>query len=132
MSAKHDGKSAAGVASLQPNEASSNFPLFNPGDYVKLGNQNVAAMSRAAQACFNGASEINRQFAEFVNQRLKKDFAAARVLLASKSSEDAFNAQAEFVETALRDYAEETTRLLNLAADIARDAMKPDGTTRPS
>ncbi len=101
------------------------FPLFDPGELTKLGNRNFEVMSRAARAYFNGATEMNRHFAEFMNQRMKKDFESARAFMASKNSEDAFNTQAEFVESAFRDYAEETTKVFNLAADLAREALKP-------
>lgn len=101
------------------------FPLFDPGEFAKLGNRNLEVMTRAARAYFDGATEMNKELAEFMNQRMRKDFETARAIMGSKNSEDAFSAQAEFVENTIRDYAEETSRVFNLAADIARHALKP-------
>lgn len=100
------------------------FPLFDPGEFAKLGNRNLEVMTRAARAYFDGASEMNKELAEFMSQRMRKDFETARAIMASKNSEDAFSVQAEFVEGAIRDYAEETTRVFGMAADIARHALK--------
>jgi hypothetical protein len=82
-------------------------------------------MSRAARACFSGATEMNREFAEFINQRVRKDFDAARQMMALKNGEDAFSMQATFVEEAIRDYAEGTTKAFNIAAEIAHQALRP-------
>lgn len=101
------------------------FPLFEPGEIAKLTTRNFEVMTRAARAYFDGATEMNKHMTEFMNQRMRKDFETARTFMASKSSEDAMDVQADFAETAIRDYAEETTRIFNLAADITRQALKP-------
>ena len=101
------------------------FPLFEPGEIAKLTTRNFEVMSRAARAYFDGATEMNKHLAEFMNQRMRKDFETARTFMASKNTEDALGVQAEFAETAIRDYADETTRIFNLAADITKQALKP-------
>lgn len=119
---RHEKRAAAPSS---PTAAEHNFfPLFDPGEFAKLGNRNLEVMTRAARACFDGASEMNKELADFMSQRMRKDFETARAIMASKNSEDAFSVQAEFVEGAIRDYAEETTRVFGMAADIARHALK--------
>ncbi|MHA7871029.1 MAG: phasin family protein [Hyphococcus sp.] len=102
------------------------FPVFDPGAFTTVNNRNLEVATRAARACFNGAAEFNKEMIGFVNARLKKDMESASALMGSKTSEDAFQTQAAFVEQAFRDYAEEASKMLNMAADIARQALEPD------
>lgn len=99
------------------------FPLFEPTEFMNYGKRNAEFVSRAARAYFNGAAQMNKELAEFLNHRMRKDFECARLLMGSKNGEDAFSAQAEFVEETIRDYAEETSKVFNLAADLAKEAF---------
>jgi hypothetical protein len=100
-------------------------PWVETGDMARLGQRNVEFMSRAARACVTSATEINREVVAFLNLRMKKDFEAASLLMRTRKADDAFGVQATFFEEALRDYAEETTRLFDIAARAAREALKP-------
>ena len=101
------------------------FPLFEPGEFSKLGGRNMEVATRAARAYFNGATKLNQELMEFASNRIKKDIETAQVMMTSKNSEETFHHQAEFVENAIRDYAEEASNILNFAADIAHDTLAP-------
>lgn len=114
---------AAGAAP-EPDGAGT-APLFEPAEIVRASQRNVELMSRAARACFTCATEINREAVEFLNRRVKRDFEAASALMRSRNGEDALSAHADFVEEAFRDYADETTRMFDIAAKATRIALRP-------
>lgn len=101
------------------------FPSFNPGEFSKLGSRNMEVATKAARAYFNGMTKLNQEMMGFFSNRVKKDMETAQTMMTSKTSEQAFHCQAEFVEGAIRDYAEETSKLLNLAADMAHETLAP-------
>lgn len=100
-------------------------PLFNPADAATQNNRNMEFAARAARAYFNGATKINQEMINFVNARVKKDMETARAIVTCRNSSDLFNAQASFLEEALRDYADEASRMFHLAADITSQTLAP-------
>ena len=103
----------------------SPFPMLDPGEFTKFGNRNLEFATRAARAYYNGVSKLNQEMMNFVNARVKKDIETARSFMTSKTSESAFHTQAEFVEGAIRDYADETAKIMHLAADMAQETLAP-------
>ncbi len=103
----------------------SPFPMFDPGEFTKFSSRNLEVATRAARAYYNGMSKINQEMMSFVNARVKKDIESARAFMTSKNSESAFHTQAEFVEGAIRDYADETSKMMHLAADMAHETLAP-------
>ncbi|MFN0023676.1 MAG: phasin family protein [Parvularculaceae bacterium] len=100
------------------------FPLFEPKEFARLSQRNVEIMSQAARAYFNGATEMNKEIAEFFSRRVKKDLETVRSVMSSNNGQDALNAQTGFFEEAMRDYSAETSRMFKIAADAASDALK--------
>ena len=100
-------------------------PLFNPADATTQNNRNMEFAARAARAYFNGATKINQEMINFVNARVKKDMETARTIVTCRNSSDLFNAQAQFLEEALRDYADEASRMFHLAAEITSQTLAP-------
>jgi hypothetical protein len=103
----------------------SPFPAFDPTEFSKIGSRNLEVATRAARAYFNGASKLNQEMMGFANARIKKDIEAAKALMTSKTSENAFHTQAEFVEGTIREYADEASKVLHLAANIAKETLTP-------
>jgi hypothetical protein len=101
------------------------FPMFDPGEFARYAGRNMEVASRAARACFNGATKLNQEMIDFLNSRMRKDFESAQAFMNSKTSDEAFRAQAEFVENAFRDYAEESSKMIHYAADIAKETLRP-------
>ncbi|MEM9494705.1 MAG: phasin family protein [Pseudomonadota bacterium] len=99
------------------------FPLFDPADISKNSSHNLEVATRAARAYFNGAVRLNREMTEFISTRFRKDFETARTLMTIKDGDAALQTQADFIEETLRDYADETSKMLNLAADIAQETL---------
>lgn len=118
-------KSDSGKAKQEDKKEISPFPMFDPGEFTKFGNRNLEVATRAARAYFNGASKLNQEMMSFVNSRVKKDIETAQSFMTSKTNESAFHTQAEFVEEAIRDYAEGTSKVLHIAADMAHETLTP-------
>ncbi len=102
------------------------FPLTNPEEMSELNKRAFEMASRASRACFKCAADYNQELTGFVNSRLKKDAEAMRTTMRSKTSEEAFKAHADFVSDLLKDYAEETSRMFALSAEVWKDAFSPD------
>ena len=100
-------------------------PLFNPADAARLNNRNMEYAARAARAYFNGATRLNQHMIDFVNARVKKDMETAHALVTCKNSSDLFHAQSRFLEDAVRDYADEASKVFTLAAEITRETLAP-------
>jgi len=99
--------------------------LFEPKEFANFSKRNMELATRAARAYFDGAAQMNKELSDFLNQRMRKDLECARLLMTSKNGEDAFSAQSDFVAAAIKDYAEEASRIFSLAAGIANEALKP-------
>lgn len=122
--AQNDTISSRKAAAREIKEISP-FPVFDPTEFTKIGNRNIEIATRAARAYFNGATKLNREAISFFSARVKTDMETARSFMASKTSEQAFHAQAQFVESAIRDYADEASRVMHLTADMARETLTP-------
>ena len=100
-------------------------PGLGASELSKAGIRNAETVSRSMSACVNGAMQFNGEMMEFFSARVRKDLDSSRRIVEAKSAEDAYRAQAEFVESTIRDYADEASKLLNMAAEIAKNAMTP-------
>jgi hypothetical protein len=99
--------------------------LFQSREMARFGQQGLDLMTRATRAYWNGATEMNKEIADFIGRRVRKDVETSRAFMTSANGGEAFRTQADFVEEMIRDYAEETSRLFALAADTAREALRP-------
>jgi len=104
-------KSGRGSKDKQAAKEVSPFPVFDPAEISKISSRNLSAATQ--------------ELVGFVNDRVKKDIETASAFMNSKTSEEAFHTQATFVEEALRDYADEASKVFHLAADLAKDAFTP-------
>jgi hypothetical protein len=101
------------------------FPIFNPTEFGAFNRRALEIASRASRAYLNGAAKYNQELMGFVSSRLKKDVEAAQALMSSKSREDAFQAQANFVEDLMKDYSEEASKILALGTEAMKDVFTP-------
>ncbi len=72
-----------------------------------------------------GAMGLFQETGRFVSDRIQKDVDALRALGACRSPEDYFRVQADFFDTAIRDYADETSKVAQLAAETTQCAYGP-------
>jgi len=96
----------------------SDNPMFQPAGGME-------AMTRASQAFFNAAVEVNTELAAFISMRLREDMLSAQALVGARNVDQAFLTQADFVETTIRKYADEGSKLLHIWADAAKKMLIP-------
>jgi hypothetical protein len=101
------------------------FPVLDPGEITATNARNVEYMTRSIRACYGGIAQMNWEIADFASKRLQKDLACAQSYVNAKTSKMAFHAQAEFLEEMLRDYADEASKILHMAADMTNNTMDP-------
>lgn len=127
--AKTDRKSASSPhdadAKASPDRDRGPFPVMDPTEVSRMGRRNIDAANRATRALVTGTVRLNRASFEFVSRRIASDVDAARKIMTARSGESAMHAHAEFVETALKDYARHFSDMFTMAADMARDAYMP-------
>lgn len=118
-------KSPQDESGVEPQPQTNPTPLFNPADAARLNNRNMEFAARAARAYFNGATRLNQHMVDFVNARVKKDMETAHAIVTCKNSSDLFHAQSRFLEDAVKDYADEASKVFTLAAEITRETLAP-------
>ena len=101
------------------------FPVFDPAEFLAVSNRNLEIATRATSAYLGGAARVNKEIADFVTARVRKDIKTAQDIMSARDSGQAYRCQAEFFNAAIRDYAEETARVMNIVAEIANASLAP-------
>ncbi|GGD11249.1 phasin family protein [Aquisalinus flavus] len=101
------------------------FPVFDPAEFLKIGNRNLEVATRATTAYLSGAARFNKEIVDFVNGRVRKDIKAAQDIMSARDSEQAYHCHAQFLNTAIRDYADEGAKMLDIIAEAAGASLAP-------
>ncbi len=98
-------------------------------DAVTQSQQDVIDTVEAAQvSMLANLTRVQREMADFVSERLRKDMEAQQDLLRCKSFDEIRSVQSSFFRTAVDQYAQEATRLFRLGSEIIvrpRDRSQP-------
>jgi hypothetical protein len=73
-----------------------------------------------AKACADMMSEGAR----FMTERLRTDLETQKALLACRTPADLMEVQTDYVNTAMRDYAEEAARIMDMAMKASQDIVE--------
>ena len=84
----------------------------------------LETMEAASHAMFEGLSQVQREIADFVAERIRQDMETQQELLRCRSLEDVRKVQARFFQTAFDQYATETTKLFKLGGDVAARSLE--------
>lgn len=120
---KADNDSRATEASHDFHEVVSGWMSSSP--FQAGGVENLNAMSKASGEAMRGAMDILQETGRFVTDRLQKDIGMWRSLGGCRTPEDYFRLHAEFLEAAIRDYADETSKVARMAAETTQCACRP-------
>lgn len=101
------------------------FPVFDPAEFLKIGNRNLEVATRATSAYLDGAARFNKELVEFFNNRARKDIQTAQDIMSARNSEQAYHCQAQFLNSTIRDYANESAKMLNIVAEAADASLTP-------
>ena len=75
---------------------------------------------------YDSIATMNKNWAAFVNRRLKEDLAMPQQLAACKTVQDMYGVYAEFFQTAVADYQSEFEQMTKLGKSLADDTVQVD------
>ena len=80
---------------------------------------------RSSEALWAGIAKLNGEVMDFANARLKENLEASDSLAHCTDTEQAFDYQCDFARRATEQYLEQSGRVMRLASETAREALRP-------
>jgi hypothetical protein len=80
--------------------------------------QAVASMERSTGSMLTGLTEMQKEIAEFVSERIRQDLETQQDLLRCRTLDDVREVQSRFFRTTLDQYSTEATKLMQLSAEV--------------
>jgi hypothetical protein len=87
--------------------------------------QALVSIERAGTSILTGMSEIQKEIAGFVSERIRQDLETQRELFACRTIDDVREVQSRFLRTTIDQYSAETSKLMQLGAEVFARAMDP-------
>ncbi|OJJ11586.1 Phasin [Alphaproteobacteria bacterium AO1-B] len=87
-------------------------------DSMDMAMESFGSMSKGFQA-------IAAEVADYQKKSFEEGTAAVEKLVASKSLDTAFEAQADYVKTSYESFVGEMTKIGEMVTDLSKDAYKP-------
>ena len=78
----------------------------------------------AGSALFGGLNKAQTEIGEFVSARMRRDMAAQSKLMACRNFDEFRAVQKEFLDEAMKDYAEMGSRFMQLAGSFTPKALE--------
>ena len=82
-------------------------------------------MDIAGQALLDGLTVGQREIADFVAERIRRDIETQKALMACRTLDDLRGLQADFMRNAFDQYFSEMARLLDIGRDVLARSAKP-------
>lgn len=83
------------------------------------------AIIEASAAMLKGMMTVGQEMIEFSNARLRENLEASQRLMACKDPNEAFGVQCELARAANREFLDEASKIMNLAAEMTRLSWAP-------
>lgn len=83
------------------------------------------AMAEANTRLYESIAAANREWASFVNRRLKEDLAVPQQLAECRTPQDLFRVYAQFFQNACSQYQSGLEQMTKLGQSIAENALQP-------
>ncbi|WP_420332606.1 phasin family protein [Roseibium sp.] len=99
--------------------------MNNLDDFQKLSKDNMDMAMESFGSMSKGFQAIAAEVADYQKKSFEEGTAAVEKLVASKSLDKAFEAQADYVKTAYEGFVGEMTKLGEMVTDMSKDAYKP-------
>lgn len=90
---------------------------------LKINGETMETFAKSFETFFEGVGKVNHELSQFYFKRLKEDIDLSGNFARCTCPEDVAETQTKFVATMVKDYGEETQRLLTLATNIAKDGF---------
>ena len=102
-------------------------PMMLPFGLEALMEINKPALNAMAQMngkVYENIAAMNKNWAAFVNRRLKEDFAMPKQLAACKTVQEMYGVYTDFVQTAYADYQAEFEQMTKLGKSLADETVQ--------
>jgi hypothetical protein len=84
----------------------------------------LAAMAQMNGKVYDGIATLNKNWAAFLNRRLKEDLGMPKQLAGCKTVQEMYGVYAEFFQNACADYQSEFEQMTKLGKSLADDTMQ--------
>jgi hypothetical protein len=87
--------------------------------------QTLESMERAGTSILTALSEVQKEIAGFVSERIRQDLQTQQELLACRTLDDVREVQSRFLRSTIDQYSAEASKLMRLGAEIATRSLEP-------
>lgn len=98
---------------------------FDPEAFMSMNGRNMEVAAKTGQAMFDGLSAMNSELIRFISTRLKEDLVTSQTLAGCRNPSEIIDAQTEFMRTCMSQYAEEFSKLVDIAGEAAKNSWTP-------
>ncbi len=99
--------------------------MNNFEEMQKLSKDNMDIAMASFGSMSKGFQAIAAEVADYQKKSFEEGTAAVEKLVASKSLDKAFEAQADYVKTSYEGFVGEMTKISEMVTDMSKDAYKP-------
>jgi hypothetical protein len=89
--------------------------------FMELNRPALAAMAQMNGKVYDNIAAMNKTWIEFVNRRLKEEFAMPQQLAACKTVQEMYGVYTDFFQTAVADYQSEFEQMSKLGKSLAEE-----------
>jgi hypothetical protein len=106
------------------NEATGWMPPLGIEAIMEMQRPALTAMAEANTKLYESIAAANREWASFVNQRLKEDLAVPQQLAACRNLQDLYGVYAQFFQNACSQYQSGLEQMTKLGQSMAENAFQ--------
>ncbi|WP_150496958.1 phasin family protein [Roseibium aquae] len=99
--------------------------LNNIEDMQKLGKDNMDMAMESFGSVTKGMQAIAAEVADYQKKSFEDGSAAVEKLVASKTLDKAFEAQADYMKTSYEGFVSQMTKIGEMVTDLSKDVYKP-------
>ena len=92
---------------------------------IETQQQAVESMERASASMLAGVTEMQKEIAGFVSERIRQDLETQQELLSCRTLEEVGEVQSRFFRTTLDQYSAEATKLMQLSTEVFTRSLDP-------
>ena len=86
---------------------------------------NIAAFVKASEALWTGMTAIGQEMAQFASARLRENMDLSGSVMQCGDPREAFRLECDYARNATRQYLDETSKLLGIAAETSQRSWAP-------
>ena len=93
--------------------------------FIDSGGANVTALVRASEALWSGMASMGQEMAQFASARLRENMDLSGSVMQCGDPQEAFRLECDYARNATRQYLDEASKLLGIAADTSQRCLAP-------